>query len=138
MLNLQSERTLIRKMKTSFHMNEETPKSVSDDKPSASEPVAQSPVRKKSWARRYLAIPTILGLALVVYIAFFGEKSVTQRFAYQETIDSLQNCLARQQDSLEYYRDLNRRLSTDPQLMEQVVREQYNMKRAHEDVYVVE
>lgn len=124
--------------KTSFHMNEESSKPAAGQEPSASEPVAQSPVRRKSWARRYLAVPTILGLALVVYIAFFGEKSVTQRFAYQETIDSLQNCLARQQDTLEYYRDLNRRLSTDPALMEQVVREQYNMKRAHEDVYVVE
>lgn len=119
-------------------MNEESSKPAAGQEPAASEPVAQSPVRRKSWARRYLAVPTILGLALVVYIAFFGEKSVTQRFAYQETIDSLQNCLARQQDTLEYYRDLNRRLSTDPALMEQVVREQYNMKRANEDVYVVE
>ncbi len=119
-------------------MNEDTSKSAPEQEPSASEPVAKSPVRRKSWVRRYLAVPTVLGLALVVYIAFFGEKSVTQRLVYQQTIDSLQNCLARQQDSLEYYRDLNRRLSNDPQLMEQVVREQYNMKRAHEDVYVVE
>jgi len=35
-----------------------------------------------------------------------------------------------------YYRDLNRRLASDPALMEQVVREQYGMKRASEDVYV--
>lgn len=106
--------------------------------PDASTPVTSKSSGAKSWFRRYLSIPTVLGLALIVYIAFFGEKSVTQRVAYQQVIDSLQVCLAQQQDSLAYYRDLNRRLTTDPALMEQVVREQYNMKRAHEDIYVID
>lgn len=106
--------------------------------PDASTHVAAAPVKKKSWVRRYIALPTILGLALIAYIVFFGDKSVTQRIQYQRTIDSLEQCLRAQQDSLEYYRDLNRRLSTDPELMEQVVREQYNMKRPNEDVYVFE
>jgi len=106
--------------------------------PDSSVPVAQSPVKKKSWIRRYIALPTVLGLALIAYIVFFGEKSVTQRIKYQQTIDSLELCLRQQQDSLNYYRELNKRLSTDPALMEQVVREQYNMKRPNEDVYVFE
>ncbi|MDE6334136.1 MAG: septum formation initiator family protein [Muribaculaceae bacterium] len=106
--------------------------------PDASTPVADTPVKKTSWLRRYVALSTVLGLALIAYIVFFGEKSVTQRIEYQRTIDSLEVCLRAQQDSLEYYRDLNRRLSTDPALMEQVVREQYNMKRPNEDVYVFE
>lgn len=109
-----------------------------NSKTTAASETAESKPPRRSWARRYLAIPTILGVGLIIYIAFFGEKSVTQRIAYQRTIDSLQMCLAQQQDSLAYYRDLNRRLSTDPALMEQVVREQYNMKRDHEDVYVIE
>lgn len=94
----------------------------------------QVPVRQ-SWVRRYLAIPTIVGILLVGYIAFFGENSVTKRVEYQHQIDSLRQCLRQQQDTLEYYRDLNHRLTTDPELMEQVVREHYNMKRTHEDVY---
>ena len=106
--------------------------------PDASTPVADTPVKKTSWLRRYVALSTVLGLALIAYIVFFGEKSVTQRIEYQRTIDSLEVCLRAQQDSLEYYRDLNRRLSTDPALMEQVVREQYNMNRPNEDVYVFE
>ena len=91
---------------------------------------------KSSWLSRYVAIPTVIGLALIVYLVFFSEMSVTRRVGYQKIIDSLEVCLKAQQDSLEYYRDLNRRLSTDPALMEQVVREQYNMKRDNEDVYV--
>ena len=96
------------------------------------------PFGRGTWFGRYLAAPTLLGVALLAYIAFFGDRSVTQRIAYQHIIDSLQVCLAQQQDSLEFYRDLNRRLNTDPQLMEQVVRERYNMKRPNEDIYVVE
>lgn len=93
---------------------------------------------KKSWLRRYAAIPTLVCVALAVYIIFFGENSINQRIAYQHSIDSLTECLRLQQDSLEYYRDLNRRITTDPELMEQVVREQYNMNRPHEDVFLID
>lgn len=73
---------------------------------------------------------------LVVYLGFFSETSVVRGIAYQRTIDSLKACIEQQEDSLNYYRTLNRRLSTDPSLTEQVVREQYNMKRDNEDIYV--
>ncbi len=85
-----------------------------------------------------MAIPTLIGLALVVYLTFFSEHSITRRISYQKEIDSLTECLRLQQDSLAYYRDLNRRITTDPELMEQVVREQYNMNRQHEDVFIIE
>ncbi len=97
-----------------------------------------APPAKKPWIRRYMAIPTLIGLALVVYLAFFSEHSITRRISYQKEIDSLTECLRLQQDSLAYYRDLNRRITTDPELMEQVVREQYNMNRQHEDVFIIE
>lgn len=104
--------------------------------PDDKSPVTESPVKHKSWFRRYFALTTFVGIAFIVYLIFFSEMSVTRRIAYQKTIDSLELSLKAQQDSLEYYRDLNRRLSSDPSLMEQVVREQYNMKRDNEDVYV--
>ncbi len=98
---------------------------------------AAAPARKP-WLRRYMAWPTLIAVGVIVYITFFGEKSMTQRMADQRVIDSLEVCLQQQLDSLAYYRDLNHRITTDPALMEQVVREQYNMKRQNEDVYVVE
>ena len=115
-----------------------TPKTTEAEVPDPSTPVAQSPVKAKAWWRRYMPVTTLIAVGLLVYIAFFGEKSVTQRLEYQVMIDSLEQCLSQQRDSLEYYRQLNSRLDRDPELMEQVVREQYNMKREHEDVYVVE
>ncbi|MDO4320785.1 MAG: hypothetical protein Q4C34_09450 [Bacteroidales bacterium] len=119
---------------------------ISDDIPESTDRVpdsttaaaSQTARQKKSWIRRYLAIPTVVGLGLIIYMAFWGENSVQKRIAYQQVIDSLSECLRVQQDSLAYYRDLNRRISTDPALMEQVVREQYNMNRPHEDVFVIE
>ncbi len=70
----------------------------------------------RTWLRRYMAVPTLVGIGLVVYLIFFGENSISRRVVYQRAIDSLTECLAVQRDSLEYYRDLNRRLSTDPEL----------------------
>ena len=75
---------------------------------------------------------------ILVYIVFFGESSVTQRIEYQRQIDSLSAEVAVVQDSVDYYRELNRRLASEPEAMERVVREQYNMKREHEDVFVLE
>ena len=85
-----------------------------------------------------MSLPTVAVLAILVYIVFFGESSVTQRIEYQRQIDSLSAEVAVVQDSVDYYRELNRRLASEPEAMERVVREQYNMKREHEDIYVVE
>ena len=87
--------------------------------------------------QRYMSLPTVAVLAILVYIVFFGESSVTQRIEYQRQIDSLSAEVAVVQDSVDYYRELNRRLASEPEAMERVVREQYNMKREHEDVFVV-
>ena len=88
--------------------------------------------------QRYMSLPTVAVLAILVYIVFFGESSVTQRIEYQRKIDSLSAEVAVVQDSVDYYRELNRRLASEPEAMERVVREQYNMKREHEDVFVLE
>lgn len=104
--------------------------------PDASQPVAESPVKKKSWLGRYIAVSTIIIIGLGIYMAFFSETSVVRGLAYKKTIDSLEECIRQQEDSLQYYRYLNQRLSTDPALTEQVVREQYNMKRDNEDIFV--
>lgn len=100
------------------------------------EQTVRTPRRKMSWKTIYGVLTAIVIVGLGIYISFFSESSIMRAVAYQKTIDSLQNCIQEQQDSLDYYRDLNRRLSTDPSLTEQVVREQYNMKRDNEDVFV--
>lgn len=107
----------------------------SDNSTSTPQP-ASTWARLWHWMRRYMRIPTLLFIALLIYLTFFGEYSAPLKAEYQHQLDSLQQCLDREQDSLKYYRDLNRRLSCDPELMEQVVREQYHMNRPGEDVFV--
>lgn len=88
------------------------------------------------WVRRYLSPMTLLCIGAIVYIAFQGDTNVFQSIEYDRTIDSLRAELEANRDTMLYYRDLNSRLASDRQLMEQVVREQYGMKRAGEDVFI--
>ena len=90
------------------------------------------------WMQRYMSLPTVAVLAVLVYIVVFGHSSVARRVEYQQQIDSLQAEVAVVQDSVTYYRELNSRLESDPETMERVVREQYNMKRDNEDVFITE
>ncbi len=88
--------------------------------------------------KRYMSVSTLIVIGVLVYIVFFGDSSVARRVEYQQQIDSLRAEVELVQDSVNYYRELNRRLSSDPEAMERVVREQYNMKREGEDVFVME
>jgi cell division protein FtsB len=90
------------------------------------------------WLRRYFSPMTIIVLALLCYMAFFGETSVVKELEYKRIIDSLENEVAISRDSMMYFHELNERLESDPAMMEQVVREQYNMNRPNEDVYIFE
>ena len=91
-----------------------------------------------SWVRRFMPLPTIMCLLVVAYIIFSGDSTVFRSIDYDHKIDSLEHALAAERDTMLYYQDLNNRLASDPELMEQVVREQYGMKRASEDVYLFE
>lgn len=90
------------------------------------------------WCRRYITLPLLIAAAYVVFVLFFNENSYFKSVEYQEEIDRLNAEIKEDTDTMEYYRALNRSLDTDPQTLERVVREQYHMKRPHEDVYVCE
>lgn len=90
----------------------------------------------KPWIRRYLALPTLAGLGVLAFIMFCGDNSLIHKVEYQRQIDSLQAEVDRTRDSVDYYHELNERLASDPEAMERVVREQYRMKRDHEEVFV--
>lgn len=89
-----------------------------------------------SWLRRFMSPATLVCLLVLGYIIFSGENTVFRSIEYDRTIDSLRAELEANRDTMLYYRDLNRRLASDRDLMEQVVREQYGMKRTSEDVFI--
>ncbi|MDE6322858.1 MAG: prominin family protein [Paramuribaculum sp.] len=90
------------------------------------------------WCRRYISISLLVTVAILSYMLFFSDNSVSETYVYDRQIDSLKLAIRSISDSLRYYQDLERRLNTDPEEMEQVVRENYHMQRPDEDVFVVQ
>lgn len=88
------------------------------------------------WFRRYFSLISVGVLGVVVYMIFFSDTSVVNKIEYQRIIDSLRVEVELSRDSMLYYKTLNSQLTTDPEVMERVVREQHNMKRPDEDVFV--
>lgn len=94
--------------------------------------------KKRSWLRRYGSVAALAVIGYFVYLLFFSSNSALRKFEYQRVIDSLEREVASTTDSVEYYRRLNERLRSDPRAVEQVVREEHNMNRPGEDVYIME
>lgn len=91
----------------------------------------------KEWCRKYVSIAGLAVVAAIIYMIFFQENSMTRIYNYNRTIDSLRAEIAVHQDSMRLYRELNTRLDNrDPEIIERVVRENHNMNRPDEDVYV--
>lgn len=88
------------------------------------------------WFRRYFSLISVGVIGVIVYMIFFSETSVVNKIEYQRIIDSLRTQVELNRDSMLYYKHLNSMLTTDPEVMERVVREQHNMKRPDEDVFV--
>ena len=91
-----------------------------------------------NWCRRYISLFFIAIIASVAYILFFNENSVSRQAELKNEITRLNKEIKSYTDTLNRYRELNRRLEVSPEEMERVVREQYHMQRANEDVYIVD
>lgn len=90
-----------------------------------------------SWGRRYLSVWTVLLVGVILYLLFFQENSSSRIYAYQQTIDSLNAEIKMNRDTMLYYHELNRRLDNrDPEIIERVVREHFNMNTPDEEVYL--
>lgn len=88
------------------------------------------------WLKKFLPLRNVLVLGVVGYLLFSGDNTVVQSVHYDRAIDSLKRELDANRDTMLYYKSLNARLASDPELMEQVVREQYGMKKENEDVFI--
>lgn len=81
---------------------------------------------------------SVLVIAFVGYTLLLQDNSLFKYMQYSNTIDSLKLEIKNYRDTMDYYTRMNSLLSTDPKVMERVVREQYKMRREGEDVYVFE
>lgn len=86
--------------------------------------------------RRYVSLAVIAVTVYIGFLFFVGDYSVIKSFEYQRTIDSLQVTLTQTTDSVNHYHQLNRRLESDPEAVERVIREEHNMTAPGEEVYI--
>lgn len=90
------------------------------------------------WTRRYITLPLLIAVAYIVFVLFFNENSYFKSMEYQEEIDRLEAEIKENNDTMLYYHRLNASLTSNPEELERIVREQYHMQRPNEDVYVIE
>ena len=91
-----------------------------------------------SWLRRYISLSLMLVIGFMAFVLFFNDNSMMSGMEYATQVRDLKQQIARCEDTLRLYRDLNMRLDTDPAELEKIVREHYHMQRQSEDVYIFE
>lgn len=89
------------------------------------------------WCKRYVSFTLIVAVGVMAYLLFFTDTSIPETYRYDREVQRLKAEIKAETDTLEYYRELNRRIASDPVTLERVAREQYHMQRPQEDVYVV-
>lgn len=91
-----------------------------------------------AWLKRYVSFSLIAALAVLSYLTFFTDNSVSTSYAQTLRNDSIRREIAVEEDSLRYYRQLNLLLTTDRNTMEGIVRERFHMQRPDEEVFLFE
>ena len=90
-----------------------------------------------TWCRKYISIPAILIIAAIVFILFGQDYSISNIYHNKCTLDSLEQVYTAWNDTLQYYKDKNRRMELrDPDIIEHIAREQFDMALTTEEVYV--
>lgn len=91
-----------------------------------------------SWCRRYIHLSFILMVGILTYILFFSDNSVLDNYRYKTEIDALKEEIAMNYDTLQYYQNQLDQLSTEPEMVERIVREKYYWQKANEDVFMTD
>ncbi len=92
-------------------------------------------LKRPRWIPLWLSIPFVIFIAFIVMLLFFGDNNYLMIAEQQQEIDRLKAEIKAQEDSAQYYVRKTRELNTDKETLEKIAREQYNMKRANEEVF---
>lgn len=88
--------------------------------------------------KRKSHIPFIVIGTLTVLLLFFNEDtSMSLNMEYQRQIKDLNAEIKLNKDSAAYYRQRREALVTGTEELEHLAREQYNMQKPTEDVYII-
>ncbi len=100
--------------------------------------VGKKDKQRKPWINRYVSVQYLIAIAIVIYVMFFSDYSIQRYYSYDDDIKTAELKIKENTDSFNYYNDMNMQLKSNPQKMEEIVREKYHMHRENEEVYVFE
>ena len=90
------------------------------------------------WIPAWISIPLITVIAGLVVILFVQDNDIFKIYSNDRKINELKKEIKQNMDSVVYYQQKTQELFTDREELERISREQYHMKRAHEDVYITD
>lgn len=94
--------------------------------------------RLSLWFRRKSNLPLFLLGGGVILLLFLNEDtSISLNMQYQKEINRLNREIAECRDSAQYYKLKREALLKENNDLEHIAREQYNMQRPSEDVFIV-
>lgn len=95
--------------------------------------------RLNLFLRRKSYLSVVLVITVVILLLFFNEEtSLTRSREYDAHIAELKHEIKIANDSALFYEKARQALLTNTEELEQVARENYNMQRPTEDVYLLE
>ncbi len=94
--------------------------------------------KSRKWIPSWLSIPLVVLVAFIIMMVFFNENSYMKSIEYNSQINTLKQKIQENLDSTKYYTGKVNELHTNRETLEKIAREQYNMQRENEDVYITD
>lgn len=94
----------------------------------------------KDFYNKYLSKVNVYVLVTIGFVALTftaGDSNLYKRYTYDEKIRSLEKEIKYYQDEIEVNRKKLNDLRTDKEGLERFAREEYYMKKANEDVFII-
>jgi len=96
----------------------------------------------KDFYNKYLSkinaywLVTIIGVAVILFAS--GDSNLYKRYQYDETIKNLEKEIVYYKKEIEVNSKKMENLHTDKERLEQFAREEYLMKKANEELFIIE
>lgn len=95
--------------------------------------------RLRIWFTKHVPVPLfIVGSVVIIVLCFNDDVSLSRNYAYLQEIVKLKKEIRINRDSAQYYRNKREQLTTSSEILEHVAREQYQMQKSDEEVYILQ
>lgn len=95
--------------------------------------------RFRIWFSQHVPVPLLLiGTAIVVVLCLNDDVSPSRNYSYLQEIATLKKEIQLNKDSADYYRKRCGELTSTPEDLEHLAREQYMMQKTDEEVYILQ